>query len=615
MSRSFGSAFSETDSYSSDYITNLKLKTIMCYLDCNPNQYVTLEYAENTYIKITVAELLYQPLSEMYKYLTVIDASNTYLRIFDASNTYLSIVDASNTYLSLVDASNAYLRIVDASNTYLRIIDASNTYLSLVDASNTYLSLVDASNTYLSLVDASNTYLSIIDASNTYLSIVDASNTYLRIVDASNTYLSLVDASNTYLSLIDASNTYLSLVDASNTYLSLIDASNTYLQITDASNTYLRIVDASNTYLRIIDASNTYLQLIDASNTYLQIIDASNNYLSRIDVATSNATSTTFTNNIFVEGVNIKSNLNNDGIVISNYNSINTDSMYLGINNFFQSGNMGLRTLMLGNNSSGFTDNSLAIGSSDTSYNTTSNSGQDSLTIGYNSKGVGVGIHQNQVLIGANSTNSGLHSIILGSNSSTALTTSCVIGYGTSATIPNQIIIGTSGETIYCPGNPSGGATPNTCLVLSSNVTLNTITVAPTSGQLGCQVTATINSLSFNPKLLLPQDFATFTSLPLGVWYITGSINLTRLTDIVLDSILLKYSLSIESSTHNPDQYGFYLNYSNETNKIGFNYTNVIINNTSSKPYYLIIQKSDIGLQPYFESNISASYLIATRIA
>ena len=62
MSRSYGSAFSGPDSYSSDYIYNLKMKTAMCYLKCNPNHYVTLEYAEHTYIKITTAELIYQPL-------------------------------------------------------------------------------------------------------------------------------------------------------------------------------------------------------------------------------------------------------------------------------------------------------------------------------------------------------------------------------------------------------------------------------------------------------------------------------------------------------------------------------------------------------------------------
>lgn len=238
--------------------------------------------------------------------------------------------------------------------------------------------------------------------------------------------------------------------------------------------------------------------------------------------------------------------------------------------------------------------------------------GQQGVGIGYNSKGS----QSCQVLIGANSTNSGLYSIILGSNSSTASTTSCVIGYGTSATIANQMIIGTSGETIYCPGNPSGGATPNTCLVLSSNIKLNTLlSTPPTSVQLGCQVQATIGIFDYN--LLSTQNFATFTSLPIGVWYITGSINLTQTSGNGLsnsDSVLLKYSLSTTSSTQNSTQYGFLSSFCTLTNSFGFNYNNIIINNMSSQTYYLVILKTVQGAGFWYKPN-TASYLIASRIA
>jgi hypothetical protein len=274
---------------------------------------------------------------------------------------------------------------------------------------------------------------------------------------------------------------------------------------------------------------------------------------------------------------------------------------------------MGFRTLMIGNNSNGFNDNCLAIGSSNTSLNTTSNPGIGSLTIGYNSSGAGG--QSQQVLIGANSTNSGFYSIILGSNSSTASTTSCAIGYGTSATIANQMIIGTSGETIYCPGNPITGQTPNTCLVLSSNVTLNTLlNTPPTSGQLGCQVQATIADFSNN--LLTPQNFATFTSLPIGVWYITGSINLTQIsTSSPSDSVLLQYSLSTTSSTQNITQYGYISSFCTVNNSFGFNYNNVIINNMSSQTYYLVILKTVTGAGLWYTPNSTASSLIASRIA
>ena len=442
MSRSYGSAFSGPDSYSSDYIYNLKMKTAMCYLKCNPNHYVTLEYAEHTYIKITTAELIYQPLSEMYEYVTVVDASNIYLKIFDASDNYLKILDASANYLSIVDASNTYL--------------------------------------------------------------------------------------------------------------------------------------------------------------------------SRKDIATSEATSTSFTGTILVQGFN----LNN----CYNYNASNANSVFLG--NRLSVSDVGGQTVVIGNYAS-VINGSVGIGSSNNnSSEITSARVTFGVIIGYNAKGTYPGYGSNyNVIIGSNSIdNSSRESILLGSTARVTHATSqdasgsYAIGYGTNAILPNQMIIGTSGETIYCPGNPSGGQTPNTCLVLSSNVTLNTLTnTPPISGQLGYQFPATITV--FDNNLLYVQPFATFTSLGIGVWYITGSINLTQTSGISGDSVLLKYSLSTTLSTHNSTQYGFVLSYCTINNSFGFNYNNIIINNSSSQTYYLVIEKTVTGLGLSYTSNTSASYLIATRIA
>jgi len=176
-----------------------------------------------------------------------------------------------------------------------------------------------------------------------------------------------------------------------------------------------------------------------------------------------------------------------------------------------------------------------------------------------------------------------------------------------------QMMLGTSSETVYCPGNPIGGQTPNTCLVLSSNVTLNTlVNTPPTLGQLGYQFPATINVL--NNNLLTVQPFATFTSLPVGVWYITGSINVTQNSGSS-ENVLLQYSLSTSSSSQDPTKYGFLLSNCNINNTFGFNYNNIIINNAPSQTYYLVIQKTVTGSSFNYNSNTNASYLIASRIA
>ena len=45
----------------------------------NPNNYITLPFANATYLTIITAKLTYQPISGMYNYLTVVNASNIYL--------------------------------------------------------------------------------------------------------------------------------------------------------------------------------------------------------------------------------------------------------------------------------------------------------------------------------------------------------------------------------------------------------------------------------------------------------------------------------------------------------------------------------------------------------
>jgi len=479
----------------------------------------------------------------------------------------------------------------------LTVVDASNTYLQITNASTKYA----LQNNYLKIIDASNTYLQIFDASTNYLQIIDASNNYLQIIDASNNYA----LQTTYLQIIDASNNYA----LQTTYLQIIDASTNYLKIIDASTNYLKIIDASTNYLKIADASNNYA----LQNKYLKIADASNNYLANTGIATSIATLTTFNNELVVQGYNLQKCID--------YLSGNS-TIFLGINP--TNPNVGSGTTVIGNNA--YTKNgSLSIGSSANQATNTSGNTSYGVIIGFNAKSFYTYGYFNTdtftIVIGANSTNnSGYSSIILGSNTQITLPYDSLvnkpayaIGYGANATIFYQMMLGTSSETVYCPGNPIGGQTPNTCLVLSSNVTLNTlVNTPPTLGQLGYQFPATINVL--NNNLLTVQPFATFTSLPVGVWYITGSINVTQNSGSS-ENVLLQYSLSTTSSSQDPTKYGFLLSNCNISNTFGFNYNNIIINNAPSQTYYLVIQKTVTGSSFNYNSNTNASYLIASRIA
>ena len=450
--------------------------------------------------------------------------------------------------------------------------------------------IVDASNTYLSLVDASNTYLSIVDASNTYLSIVDASNTYLRIVDASNTYLEIIDASNTYLSLVDASTTYLSLIDASNTYLSLIDASNTYLEI--------------------IDASNTYLRIIDASNTYLQLIDASTNYLSRIGNPTSIATSTTFDGKIVVQGVTFSADVGNNKLAISNSipnaSSVGSGTVAVGSNLYnFSATN----SVIIGSSSNG-SANSVTIGYTAGATNNT-NTFTDNVTIG---KGAKTNAN-NCVTVGQGATSSANNCVTIGAGAITDVSQCVAIGYLSHATIPNQIIFGTSGETIYYPGNPGGGATPNTCLVLSSNVTLNTLlNTPPTIGQLGYTRPFTLSlPTSISSTVSPPPTTYADISLNVGTWLITGVVTVE--SDTTDNSSVFTISTKTNNTTiHNTKKLIVHQTFIFPYLTTSFNYSNIIYNTTNFQSHYILISVENtpaitISTLP------THAYMNATRIA
>jgi len=543
----------------------------------NPNNYITLPFANATYLTIITAKLTYQPISGMYNYLTVVNASNIYLSIIDASNTYLQIMDASNNYLQITDASNIYLKIMDASNNYLQIIDASNNYLQITDASNNYLQIIDASTNYLKIIDASTNYLKITDASNNYLQITDASNNYLQITDASTNYLKIIDASTNYL------------------------------KITDASNNYLKIIDASNTYLQIMDASNNYLQIIDASTNYLKIIDASNNYLSRTGNPTSAATLTTFNGKISVLNATICADVLNNKLGIST--SI-TDVSQIGIGTVVvgstTSNNAATNAVIVGTQIYG-SNNSVAIG------NLCGSTQQATQTNNISIGRLAYSNASNCVTIGSGATNYANNCVAIGANAlTTGSATQCVaIGYNCQATLPNQIVLGTSTETVYCPGNPaSGTTTPNTCLVLSSNVTLNSQTVAPTTGQLGYTMNATLATSGLIAVTPTTTTYAPIT-LNVGTWLITGVVNVT--STLTINSI---FTISMNTSTtHNSKQLIVYQSFLSPSYlTTSFNYSNIIYNTTNSQTWNILISV-DANPSSSISTSSTGAYINATRIA
>ena len=360
-------------------------------------------------------------------------------------------------------------------------------------------------------------------------------------------------------------NQYVTLEYGNHTYIKITSAELLYQPLTSMYN-YVKIDDAILLeYLTIENALQTYA----LQSTYVSIVDASANYLARTgESVTSDAEITTFNqlivNEIFkVQNIYILGNGSSNGIGITNNSPL-----------------IGSGTVVIGNNISNTNIvDSVIIGSNATGSNT-------SVIIGYNAE-----TNENSVAIGATSLAIGSNSVAIGANSSAIWNNSVAIGNGSTATEENQIMLGTIEQTVYCPGQ----------LSLSSNITLNSQTISG-PGQLGYTISATINY--FNDTLINTTSFATF-NLPLGVWYITGSVNLD--TTGTSSYILLTYGLDVDGS-----KYGYML--SPSSNTVGFNYNNIITNTLSTQSYNLMLTNIDTSSSDTFTANV-ASYLIATRIA
>jgi len=462
-----------------------------------------------------------------------------------------------------------------------------------------------------------NNYITLNFANDTYLTIITAKLTYQTIAGMS-AYVSKSYASNTYLSIEDASNIYIPIDDVSGTYLTIIDASNTYLTISNANAKYLTQTDASNTYLYNTLASQTYLTLIEAS-TYVSQPYANTNYLSRAaGTHTSDATSTSFTGKISVQGATFSCDVSNNKLGINT--SITTDTSQIGNGTVTvgssTTNNNATNAVIVGSYVSG-SNNSVAIGKS---CGSTSITQSDNVTIG-------IGAYSNAsncVTIGSHAISNANNCVVIGANALTdaSANNSVAIGYNSHATLPYQIVLGASYETVYFSGNPPSGTTPNTCLVLSSNVTLNTLTsTPPISGQLGYTTTLTIllsNNITISTTPT-PTIYATL-NLGVGTWLITGVITvISQLSQLIsgTDNGIFTISMNTVTSSHNTQQLIVYQNFAVNGTAIyttsSFNYSNVIYNTNSTQVWYILISVAQNSTA--INTSNTGAYINATRIA
>ena len=371
-------------------------------------------------------------------------------------------------------------------------------------------------------------------------------------------------------------NNYITVTYANEVYLTIITARLTYQTISGMSS-YITVDALSAQYLTIADASANYIPIGGLVN-YLTIADASNNYLARTGSSvTSDATKTTFSNNLSVNGTfqvqDIYISGNGNGIGITNSPSTT----------------IGSGTVVIGTNISNTNIvDSVIIGSTATGSNS-------SVAIGASSSAAG-----SSVAVGATSSAAGSSSIAIGANSSAIWNNSVAIGYGSTATEANQIMLGTANETVYCPGQ----------LSLSSNITLHSQTI-PIEGQLG--YTLLFYLYDNAPITSDPTTYASSSpsNIGIGTWLITGVVTVQSSITSGSETATFTISTSNAASSHNPYQLIVSQTFNPSYTTSSFNYSNVIYNDTSQL-WYILISTSSTSTISTLTTN---AYINATRIA
>ena len=290
----------------------------------------------------------------------------------------------------------------------------------------------------------------------------------------------------------------------------------------------------------------------EANSTTLTLSKANSLYLGRTGVASSTASSTTFSGSI-VTSANISVN----GLTVGQ-SSIGANNTLLGITAGSAINNAATQNNTLIGHSAGLaltngysnTFVGSACGSGNTSGNR--NTGVGILTLSGITSGtlnVAHGFEAGKTVTNASSTTSIGASASTGNNSgATCLgaSSSCsganATAIGQSATAgANQISLGTTAEYVTCKGNNSGNGYLS--LVLDSGLRLQTsYSQQPSAAMLGYRFTGTTSGTTFVTGV--GTGTANITTIPLpsgGVWSIDYSVELTVITSGLTASIQSLY--------------------------------------------------------------------------
>lgn len=211
------------------------------------------------------------------------------------------------------------------------------------------------------------------------------------------------------------------------------------------------------------------------------------------------------------------------------------------------------------------------------------------------------------------------YSTCVGWNSKTSKSNSTSLGYNSVATLDNQIMLGTSAETVYCSGNPSGGNTPNTSLVVASNITLGSGSVIPTTGQIGNIIYGSASGMTAGVSGAV--NAISSLNLTAGTWILNGQVGFQSNAAVALAIQTYMVSFAKNNSTVGMAQE---VKFGNGNNIAYTGYGNVNIGQFFSSSLSQVIQittATNFTLTLYIVYTGSAqisnigSYFYGTRIA
>ena len=286
----------------------------------------------------------------------------------------------------------------------------------------------------------------------------------------------------------------------------------------------------------------------------------------------------------------------------------------------------GICNIQIGNNIGGITTGNFntCLGQTAGPYITT---GGGNVAIGYNALYSGTltttmsGVN-NTTCIGSGATITNIAasgSTAIGNGANNAGANSTALGFNATSTLANQIMLGTATETVYCSGNPSGGNTPNTSLVVASNITLGSGSVIPTTGQIGNIINGSAPAMTAGVSNAVNN--ISNVILTAGTWILNGQVAFQSNAAVALAIQCYMVSFSKSGSTAGMAQD---VKFGNGNNVAYTGYGNLNIGQYFSSPLSQVIQittTTTFSLSLFIVytgtaqiSNIG-SYFYGTRIA